>query len=303
MAKYTIASGQQFGAVVNRLVNMGMHLPDSVVERGMGWYPTVRETVATQSQDAGLTRSQGAGIVSAVSPNVEFASRNIKALEQIQNVSPEGWDMVHRSASRRYPTGHPDAGKQMERLPEVSAMLKEVVPSLAGGYDQGLTKAHRILQGQEWRNVLGGAPKTYSFADNLEDPASTMTTVDGRFHDIIANKRVDWHVTRGLGKADRGRGLTGVGRSSYRRGETRYNSMERATDATTEQLVERDPRYAGATSKDVQATLWVGGEGVERSQLTQKGTPRDVGEPRRGQPYVTPSGQPLERDSRFWDQA
>ncbi len=97
MAKYTIASGQQFGAVVNRFVNMGMHLPDSVVERGMGWFPTVRETVATQSQDAGLTRSQGSGIVAAVSPNVEFASRNIKALEQIQNVSPEGWVMIHRS--------------------------------------------------------------------------------------------------------------------------------------------------------------------------------------------------------------
>ncbi len=35
------------------------------------------------------------------------------------------FNMLHRSASRRYPTGHPDAGKQMERLPEVSAMLKE----------------------------------------------------------------------------------------------------------------------------------------------------------------------------------
>ncbi len=303
MAKYTIASGQQFGAVVNRLVNMGLHLPDPVVERGMGWYPTVRETVATQSQAAGLTSSQGAGIVAAVSPNVEFASRNIKALDEIQNISPEGWDMVKRSASRRHPTGHPHAGLQMPRITEVGDMLKEVVPSLSGGYDQGLVKAHRILQGQEWRDVLGGAPKTFSFADNIDDPASPLTTVDGRFHDIIANKRIPWDRNRGLEMANRGRGLTGVGRGSYLRGETRYDSMERATDVATERLVERDPRYAGASSKDIQATLWVGGEGIERSTPTKKGTPRKEGEHRRGQPYVTPSGHPLERDSRFWDQA
>tara|TARA_Y100000031_G_scaffold138210_1_gene163937 strand:+ start:42 stop:281 length:240 start_codon:yes stop_codon:yes gene_type:complete len=79
--------------------------------------------------------------------------------------------------------------------------------------------------------------------------------------------------------------------------------MERATDVATERLVERDPRYAGASSKDIQATLWVGGEGIERSTPTKKGTPRKEGEHRRGQPYVTPSGHPLERDSRFWDQA
>ena len=298
MAKYTIASGQQFGSVVNRLLNMGMHLPDHTVERGMVWYPTVRETVSIQSQNVGLTRSQGAGIVAAVSPNVEFASRNIKALDEIQNISPEGWDMVHRSAARR-----DDRGRVMKRLPEVGAMLTEVAPSLASGYDQNLAKAHRILQGEEWRDVLGGAPKTYSFADNIEDPASPLVTVDGRFHDVIANKRIEWKENRGLDTANRGRGLIGVGRGSYRRGESRYDSLERVTDVATDKLVKRDPRFAGASSKDVQAIFWVGGEGIERSQLTQKGTQRTDGEPRVGQAYVTPSGHPLERDSHFWNQA
>ena len=301
-SQYTIASGQQFGAVVKRMVNMGMHLPDSVVDRGMDWYPSVHEIVKGQSRDAGLSLSQGSGIVAAVSPNVEFASKNIKALEEIGNLSPQNWDDIHRSASRRFPTGHKDAGKQMPRLPEVKAMLSEVVPSISGVYDDGFAKAHRILQGQEWRDVLT-APKTPSFAENIEDPSSTKTTVDGRFADVIANKRVPWKDERGLTKARDGRGLPGVGRGAYPRGESRYDSFERVTDTVRDRLVGSDPRFAGASSKDIQATLWVGAEGIERSQLTQKGTQRTDGERREGQPYVTPSGQPLERDSHFWDQA
>jgi hypothetical protein len=289
VALYTITSGQQFGAVTRRMVNMGLSLPDSVVGEGMGWYPTVHDTVARQAPDVGLSASQGAGVVAALSPNMEFENRNIKVLEQVGNVPREGWDMIAVSANRRSP-----AGKLMPRLPEVSAMLEETAPVLSGTYDQSLFKAHRIMSGEEWRDVLSmqTAPKTATFAHNIEDPSSLGVTIDGRSGDVVANTRRPWDFTRGISSAQT---KTGV--------ETRYETHQRAHIAARNRLVSLDPRYAGATPKDVQAALWMGGRGIERSQLTKTGMQRTDGDPRIGQPYVTPSGRPLERDSRFWEQA
>ena len=192
MAQYKIASGQQFGAVTRRMVNMGMHLPDSVVEEGMRWYPAVHDTVKAQAPDIGLTTSQGAGIVAAVSPNMDFDARNIKALEEIRNISPRLWDDIHRSASRRDPT----TGAVKPRLSGVKDELQEVAPSLSGAYDQSLVKAHRILQGQQVGDVLAmrTAPKTATFAQNIADPRSTGVTVDGRSGDVVANIRRPWEL-------------------------------------------------------------------------------------------------------------
>ena len=290
MAQYKIASGQQFGAVTRRMVGMGMHLPDSVVEEGMGWYPAVHETVKAQAPDVGLTTSQGAGVVAAVSPNMDFDARNIKALGEIRNISPRLWDDIHRSASRRDAT----TGAVKPRLSGVKDELQEVAPSLAGAYDQSLVKAHRILQGQQVGDVLSmrTAPKTATFAQNIADPRSTGVTVDGRSGDVVANIRRPWELNRGLESAQLPSGK-----------ETRYESHDRAHVEAGKRLTAQDPRYAGATPKDIQAILWLGAKGIERSQPTKSGAPRVQGEKRQGQPYVTPSGQPLERDSHFWDQA
>jgi hypothetical protein len=262
------------------MVNMGMHLPDSVVEAGMEWYPAVHETVKAQSPDVGLTTVQGAGIVAAVSPNMDFDARNIRALEEIRNISPDLWKGIHRSASRRDST----TGLVKPRLSGIKDELKEVAPSLAGAYDQSLVKAHRILQGQQVGDVLSmrTAPKTGTFARNIADPRSG---------DVVANIRRPWELNRGLESAQLPSGR-----------ETRYESHERAHVEAGKQLTANDPRYAGATPKDIQAIMWLGAKGIERSQPTQRGTPRVQGERRAGQPYVTPSGQPLERDSHFWDQ-
>jgi hypothetical protein len=291
---YTITSGQQFGAVSRRMTAFGMHLPDATVQAGMEWYPSVHEMVGQQSPDVGVTPSRGAGIVSAVSPNMDFESSNIKALEQIGNISSEGWEMIHRSASRRYPTGHQFRGRQMPRIPEVGAMLTETAPALSAAYDSGLSKAHRILTGSEWRDVIDPttAAKTHMFASNIENPANDSVTIDGRSADVVANKRRDWKESRGVETARLKSGK-----------ETRYETHERVHNVTARTLHSLDPRWRGATGSDVQAGLWLAGQQIERSQPTKSGAPRVQGEARVGQPYVTPSGQPLERDSRFWDQA
>ena len=161
-------------------------------------------------------------------------------------------------------------------------------------YDQSLVKAHRILQGQQVGDVLSmrTAPKTATFAQNIADPRSTGVTVDGRSGDVVANIRRPWELNRGLESAQLPSGK-----------ETRYESHDRAHVEAGKRLTAQDPRYAGATPKDIQAILWLGAKGIERSQPTKSGAPRVQGEKRQGQPYVTPSGQPLERDSHFWDQA
>jgi hypothetical protein len=294
MAAYKITSGQQFGSVVRRMTTMGLHLPDSVVEEGGNWYDAVHHTIKDQTSGSAISEDQGAGIVAAVSPNMDFDNKNINALEEIHSIPKEGWDMIQRSASRR----KPDGGAE-KRLPEVGAMLKEVAPSLSGAYDRGLVKAQRILNGENWRDVLPleTAPKTHSFADNLSDPRSKRVTIDGRAADIITNSRIDWKTDRGLDSANRPRG-----RGSYVKGETRYESYERAYAETRDRLSVQDSRFSGITNADMQAIHWVAGKGIERSQPTASGEVRVMGEERKGQPYTSPQGRPLERDSAFWDQ-
>ena len=202
--------------------------------------------------------------------------------------------MINDSASRRYPTGHQFRGRLMPRIPEVGAMLKETAPALSAAYDQGLSKAHRILTGAEWRDVIDPttAAKTHMFAENIENPANEAVTIDGRSADVVANRRRDWKENRGVETARLSSGK-----------ETRYETHERAHTTSARDLGAQDPRWRGATGSAVQAGLWLAAQQIERSAPTTTGKPRVLGEPRVGQPYVSPSGQPLERDSRFWEQA
>jgi hypothetical protein len=285
MAFFTVPKDkrQQFmSSAASRLTRMGVQLPDHVVEEGMRWYPTVHDTVRQQAPQAGLTPSQGFGVVAAVSPNMDFDARNIKALEEIGNIDSSGWDMIQRSAQR-----DPSTGRQRPRIPEVTEMLKEVAPSISGAYDPSLVKARRIMSGEQWRDVLTlrSAPKTHHFAGNLENPyEDTGVTVDGRHHDIVANQMLSWtDVDRGIDSA----GLT--------RGRSRYEDIEDITKLSTRRLSSRDPRFAGAHPHDVQAALWVGGKFIE----TQGGRYRK-GPKREGQAYTTYRGDPLSRDAEFW---
>jgi hypothetical protein len=269
---------QYMSSVASRLATMGMHLPDHLVESGKRWYPEVHETVKAQAPSLGISASQGAGIVAAVSPNMDFDNRNIKALEQIGNIDKSGWDMIYRSASRRTPDN-----RQMKRIPEVTEMLREVAPSLNSSYDASLVNAHRIMHGEQWRDVLTG-PKTFRFAGNIENPFEQRgVTVDGRHHDIVANAMYPW--------TDFERGI-----SSFRKSRpTRYEDIESVTSIANKAVQRRDSRFAGALDHDLQAILWLGGKFIEtQGGVYQKGPART------GQPYTTARGTPLKRDKEFW---
>jgi hypothetical protein len=263
---------------------MGLSLPDHIVEEGKMWYPAVHAATVKGSKDIGISSSQGSGIVAAVSPNMDFERNNINALQEITNIDKSGWDMIQRSASQI----DPKTGNRAKRIPEISEMLKEVAPSLGAAYDTSLLKARRILNGEQWRDVLSlrTGPKTFRFAGNIEDPFSdTGVTVDGRHHDIVANSMRPW--------TDFERGISSAGLESGR--PTRYEDIEEITRLATNRMSKRDSRFAGIHPHDAQAIFWVGGKFIE----TQGGA-RRVGPKREGQQYTTALGGPLRRDAHFW---
>lgn len=267
-------------ATASRLANMGLSLPDSIVTEGRLWYKNVNRISAEDARSAGLSPSQGHGIVAAVSPNLEFEGRNVNAIGQLAKLDESDWNLVRLSAARRTATN-----KAMPRLPEVTEMLREKAPNLVASYDTGLVKAHRIMQGEQWRNVLkpskgpkGFYGKTGHFAFNIEEPEEdTGVTIDYRHHDIIANRMMPPKDKRGLEAAGR------------------YTTIESITRNAAASAARRDPRFAGILPHDMQAVLWVGGKYIE----TQGGA-RGVGVPRVGQRYTTAEGRPLSRDSAFW---
>lgn len=270
---------QLFSSVAQRLTNMGLQLPQHVIDEGRNWYPAVHETVRRQAAQGGLTLEQGAGIVSAVSPNMDFENRNIKALEEIHNLDASDWDMINRQ--------NPTAAK----TPEVTALLKEKAPSMSAGYILGLQKAHRLLSGEQWQSVLPrrSAPKTHSFATNIINPHEAgPVTVDFRHADIIANM---------MNSAKYGRGISSAGLT---RGQSRYENYEDLTRLAHSRLTSgkyADPRFSGIHPHDLQAILWIAGRHIERNlDPVRIANPRSSGVPRRGQPYITHGGRPLVGD-------
>jgi hypothetical protein len=267
---------QHFAATARRLANFGMAMPSHIVDEGMNWYPAVHEATVKGSRDIGVSTHAGAGIVAAVSPNMDFDSRNINALSDITKLDRSDWGMIERSANQVAPKG-----TKAKRIGEVSAMLVEKAPSIAAATDQSLLKAGRILSGTNFEEVLNPrtAPKTNRFARNIHDPESYDVTVDGRHHDLIANRRIPWNdSSRGISSADTVSGT-----------RTRYEEMEDVTRMATSRIVANDERFRVATPKDVQAVMWLGGKQVERNWDPT----RKMGASRKGQPYMSGMGSPL----------
>lgn len=271
---------REIAATASRLANMGLSLPDSIVSDGRLWYRNINRVATEDARSVGLTASQGAGIIAAVSPNLEFENRNSSAITQLANLDESDWDLVRRSAVRRTPEN-----RMMPRLPEVTEMLQDKAPDIVASYDLGLLKANRIMQGEQWRNVLkpykgpkGFYGKTGKFAGNIENPEEeTGVTVDYRHNDIIANRMLPPKYKRGLDAA------------------SRYNTIEDITRLAAQSASRRDPRFENILPHDLQAVLWVGGKWIE-----SKGGVRGVGVERVGQKYTTAEGRPLHRDSAFW---
>lgn len=277
-----IHNRDQFRNSVSRMTAHLRNASDEEVAEGLNWYRSVNNAVKASLPNLGtlthpVSESRAAGIVGAVSPNMDFAKNNINALDEIRNLTPEHWDMIKQSAGRTTvnAVGQPTKAK---RLTEVTDMLREVAPSLSVSTDNGLLKAHRLLQGEELEDVLPRrtAPKTNAFSRNiLLDPS--VVTIDGRSADMIANSRIGWQENRGINSADLARGKT-----------SRYEDHEEVLRQATARAVRLEPRLreAGlAHAYEGQAITWVRGKNEELRR--PDGTSRKIGTPRVGQPYTT----------------
>jgi hypothetical protein len=225
--------------------------------KGKDWYGTVHEAVSKGIKGTSLDIHRGAGVVAAVSPNMDWEKRNIDAFHEIKHLKPADWAAIHTSAASK-----------IGRTPEAEDVLKGL--SISAATDSGLVKAHRLIQGEDVDSVLRRqtAPKTNAFAHNIAEPDHAgHVTIDGRAHDIAANRLQGWTQQRGIGSAGLKTGKT-----------TRYEHFENAYRTAAGER--------GVLPHEMQAITWEQGKTMERAGTTKAGTPRKVGVRRAGQPYV-----------------
>ncbi len=265
---------------VRNVTNLVRSAPDHVREAGMNWYPTVHDA-AYDTGSHGMSGRTASGIVSAVSPNMDFETHNINALSEIQNLTSKHWGMIERSAAQpRVPNPTPDrpnATKAAGRLEEVGAMMREVAPSLGHATDRSLLDARRMMQGEDPADVLSlrTSPKRHSFFQNIDNPSNPdFVTIDGRAADQIADQMRPWNSGRGIGSA------------GIRRGTTRYEDHAAVFQGGARALGRsRHSEFHGITPSAAQAVAWEHGKVIERSFPTVSGEPRKQGVTREGQSY------------------
>jgi hypothetical protein len=233
-------------------------------QAGKLWYPKVHDAVRKGVRGTHLTPMQGAGLVAAVSPNMDFERNNIGAFAEMHALKGHQWDAIKRSAERNPGPGH-------QRTPEATDALKGL--SISTAADAALLKAHRIYVGGEHPDdVLNRrtSPKTNAFAHAIHEPEgkSGMVTIDGRAHDIANNEMWPWTYS--------GRGIDSAALPSGK--PTRYEHFENAY-RTAAGAVDEHPNA-------MQAITWMGGKEIETSAPTKSGKPRVKGVARKRTPYV-----------------
>lgn len=241
---------------VHNVLNLYDATPEQVKQSGMQWYDRVNEATAKGVRSRGLSLEQGAGIVAAVSPNMDWERNNISAFDEISKLRGGDWDTIHRAAGG-------DKAAKGEMKSRLSGL------SIATSPAANLVKANRIMEGEDVNDVLPRrtAPKTNSFAANIADPGNSgPVTVDGRAHDIIADRLQPWKENRNIGSAALKTGKP-----------TRYERME--------QVYRTAADVAGIRPHEMQAVTWEGGKGFETLGTTKSGDPRVQGVQRVGQGY------------------
>lgn len=295
----------QFKTVVQNISNVYHATPHQIREAARPWYEQVSEGVAKGVRGTSMSPRAGAGIVAAVSPAMDFESRNIHALTEIKKFRQKDWDVIigsHAQAEQKRAENRPvreanaaekkaAAKEQREpvyqplphatagRSPEASALLKGM--ALSHTSDRFLMEGHRIMQGEDFATVMPrtSSPKRNAFGEDIDDPLGERrkaagqvihVPIDYRAHDIGANKMIPTEYTgRGIDEAD----VPGK--------KTRYEHFEDAYRGASEAVGE-DPELA----HQMQAITWVGGKHIETNWLTQKGERAKRGAARVGQPYV-----------------
>lgn len=153
-------------------------------KHGMEWYDKVNTAVAKGTSKRGFMSGasdkmlSGAGIVAAVSPNMDWDRSNIDAFSELSKLKSSHWDAIASG----------DRGS-------LQGM------SISSASTPNLLKAHRLIQGADPDTELheGGSPKTHSFMHNIANPDDPgYVTIDGRAFDTMTNRMRSWDVDRGL---------------------------------------------------------------------------------------------------------
>lgn len=238
--------------------------PDHLQRQGEEFYPRTHEQVEHDIRHTSLSPWQGAGIVAAVSPGMNYERHNVGAIHELGKLREGDWDTIHRSSQNRVYS--PKVGRMVPtRTGEAKSVLQGYGISRAP--DSQLLKAHAIMQGQDPEDVLSvrTSPKTNSFAHNIHEPENEhFLTVDGRIHDIGLNRLIPWD--------DSSRGISSAGLKTGK--PTRYEQFRDAATAAA--------HSAGLKGPAGQAVMWFGGKNRE---MNMPGAKADRGPDRIGQPY------------------
>lgn len=266
---------------------MIQHAPDHIVEAGSDWYPAVHDATRASAKDLGISTERAAGIVSSVSPNMDFDKRNFSALSNIANMNDSHWAMIERDYRRQTALRSSKDEGSWGRSDEVKAMLSEVVPGINQASNAALLRARHFLVNPDATiaNTLDRrtAPKTHDFAQTILNPDHPWAVVDGRMSDIAVNQMRPWKQDRGISSAD----LT----KNYR--TTRYEDQSRSINRAGQIMAFQDPqRFGHLTPSSAQAIAWEMAKHVEKSFPTASGEDRNQGPERKGQRYLV-SGRPV----------
>lgn len=270
------AVGQQFASInidpsrrvaVRRMRNIYEAAPDDIREAGINWYGNVHDAAMKAARDTGRTTRQAAGVVAAVSPNMDWEQNNINAFHEIDTLTPEHWDAIRRSESQPRVLNSKGKLTKAPRTQEVKDILSGM--SLSTTTDGNLLKAHRIWAGGEDPDQVlprSSAPKTNSFFHNINAPhLAGPVTVDGRHSDLIVDAMRPWS---GAGSN------RGIGSAATKTGKvTRYEDYEEHTRVAA-------GRY-GLLPHQMQAVVWEAAKPIERGFDSS----RKQGDARTGQSY------------------
>lgn len=265
--------------MMRRTRNIYHATPDEIKEVGMQWYDKVH--VAAKKAVRGVPGrdvEHAAGVIAAVSPNMDWERDNIAAFDELRGLKGRQWEAIHDSANQ-VPIIGTDGKKSKPKRTEAAEEVLQGL-GLAKATDKNLVKAHRIFVKGEHPDVVldrRNNPKTHSFHHNIAYPkTSPYVTVDGRMADELVDARRPWKQDRGIDS------------SALRNGaQSRYDRMEES--------VSRVATQEGIRPLQMQAIDWEMGKVIERGHNPD----RKQGGPRRGQSYSGELTPPEGRSSSF----
>jgi hypothetical protein len=240
---------------------------------GSEWYPKVHEAVRKGIRGGHFLGGSpdkmlaGAGIVAAVSPNMDWERSNIHAFKELRGIDSGGWDTIMGAQKGEHARAVASRGAAREVVRGMS------IGSAGIG---SLQRAGRIIAGEDPEDVMDprGGPKTHNFMHNIHDPSDArFATIDGRAFDTMTNRVRPWETGRGISSA------------ALKRGTSRYEESRN--------VVIQAASNFGIHPSAAQAISW---EHVKQGIERQGGT-RTVGPNRLGQPYFDPhTGHPAAHD-------